>query len=364
MDPTMTLRATAAPAQRAARMTRAVMVAIAAATTLSAAGCAGETGGQGGDAGSGTAGDAASGATLGRAAAGPAAPRPGQPFVLVLGVGQDGGYPQAGMKDPAAWDDDTRRRLPTSLAIVDPASGERWLVEATPALPEQLRRLDRIAPADGVPGLAGVLITHAHVGHYLGLAFLGREVIGAAGVPVFAMPRLRAFLRANGPWDQLVRLANIEIRDLEDGVAVPLNARIRVTPIRVPHRDEYSETVGFRIDGPERSVFFLPDIDKWEAWDARGTRIEDVIESVDVAYLDATFYADGEVPGRDMADIPHPFVTESMARFATLPDTERAKIRFIHLNRTNPIGWRGTPEREAVERAGFKVAEEGERIGL
>lgn len=289
---------------------------------------------------------------------------PDQPFVVVLGVGQDGGYPQAGTRDDAAWEALDRRRLPVSLGIVDPVSGERWMVEATPAFPEQLRLLDQLAPSDGVPGLAGILITHAHVGHYTGLIHLGREIIGAREVPVYGMPRMTEFLQTHGPWNQLVDLGNIELRPLAHGVRTALNDRISVTPLLVPHRDEYSETVGYLIHGPSRSVFFLPDIDKWEEWDARGTRIEDVIAGVDVAYLDATFFRDGEIPGRAMADIPHPFVEESLARFAVLPAAERDKIRFIHINRTNPVGWLGTPERAQVEAAGFRVADQGERVGL
>lgn len=310
-------------------------------------------------------GEAASGDESAEASADAPAHVPSDaPWLVVLGVGQDGGFPQAGMKDEEAWNDPERRRLPVSLGIVDPASGERWMVEATPSFPEQLHHLDRIAPHPDIPGLAGIVLTHAHVGHYVGLIHLGREIIGASGVPVYAMPRMTRFLQTNGPWDQLVELGNIELRALEEGVPVALNPRIQVTPLTVPHRDEYSETVGLVIEGPERSVLFLPDIDKWEEWDALGTRVEDVVARVDVAYLGGTFFADGEIPGRSMAEIPHPFVEESMERFGALPAEERAKIRFIHLNRTNPVGWRGTPEWEAVHGAGFGVAVRGERAGL
>jgi pyrroloquinoline quinone biosynthesis protein B len=272
-----------------------------------------------------------------------------------LGIGQDGGFPQAGTKPGAAWAPELRR-FASSLALVDPVSGERWLFEATPDFRDQLHELDRLAPADEVPGLTGIFLTHAHVGHYAGLIHLGHEVIGARGVPVYAMPRMRNFLRGNGPWDQLVRLGNIELRDFEDGVSLRLNDRISVTPFRVPHRDEYSETVGFRIAGPTRTVIFLPDIDKWERWEEEGNRIEDVVAGADVAYLDGTFYRDGEVPGRAMSDIPHPFIQETMRRFATAPAGERSRIRFIHLNRTNPVGFDDSEERREVERAGFRVA--------
>jgi pyrroloquinoline quinone biosynthesis protein B len=285
------------------------------------------------------------------------------PYVVVLGNAQDGGYPQAGTKPGSDWELD-RRRLASSLAIVDPASGERWLIEASPDFKVQLHHLDSIAPDSARPGLDGIFLTHAHVGHYTGLIHLGHEIIGASNVPVYAMPRMSQFLSTNGPWDQLVRFRNIELRPLLDGHAVRLNERISVTPFVVPHRDEYSETVGFRITGPDKTVVFLPDIDKWEKWDALGTRVEDVVQGADVAYLDGTFFADGEVPGRAMADIPHPFIDETMQRFGAAAAELRAKIRFIHLNRTNPAAFPDSPERRALEQAGFRVAERGEVVYL
>jgi pyrroloquinoline quinone biosynthesis protein B len=289
----------------------------------------------------------------------PAPPVSTAPYAIVLGIAQDGAYPQAGCKREDcidAWRDPAKRRLPASLGIVDPVSGERWLIEATPAFPEQLHRLSGAPPPSAVP-LSGILITHAHIGHYLGLAQLGREVLGARAVPVYAMPRMSAFLRENGPWDQLVRLNNIELRPLEDGRETRLNERLSVTPLAVPHRDEYSETVAFIIRGPSRSLLWLPDIDKWEKWP---TRIEDAIARVDVAYLDATFFDERELPGRNLSEIPHPTISESMERFAPLPAREKQKIRFIHLNQSNPA----LRDDARVRERGFAVAAEGQRVGL
>jgi pyrroloquinoline quinone biosynthesis protein B len=297
----------------------------------------------------------------------PAAARPA-PYALVLGVAQDGGYPQAGTKESAAWDDPSLRRRVACLALVDPVAGERFLLDATPDLPEQLQRLDRAAPHPGTPGLDGILLTHAHVGHYAGLIHLGREAMGAKAVPVYAMPRMAAFLRGNGPWELLLRLGHVELLPLSADQSVRLGSRLTATPLLVPHRDEYSETVGFRIAGPSRALLWLPDIDKWERWDAHGVRLETVLAGVDVAYLDGTFYADGEVPGRSMAEIPHPFVRETLARLAPLPAAERAKVRFVHMNRTNPLlapeGAAGRAARREVADAGMAVAEEGERTEL
>ena len=295
-----------------------------------------------------------------------AQPQPGTgraPYVVVLGIAQDGGVPQAGTQHPG-WTDAAARRRVVCLALIDPASSQRWMFEATPDFREQLYQLDALAPAPTSPGLDGIFLTHAHMGHYTGLLFLGHESMGAHRVPVYAMPRMRDYLRTQGPWEQLVRYENIELRALEDGARVVLNERLSVVPFRVPHRQEYSEVVGFRIQGPQRSLLFLPDIDSWEAFDAAGTRIEDVLADVDVAYLDASFYANGEIPGRDMSGFPHPFITHSMQRFTALPDAERAKVRFIHLNHTNPALRADSPERRSIEARGFRVAEELERVDL
>jgi pyrroloquinoline quinone biosynthesis protein B len=295
----------------------------------------------------------------------PASTSPGDsPFVMVLGITQDGGYPQAGCTKECcekAWADPSRRRSVASLAIVDPGTHQRWLIDATPDFREQLRTLDQIAPAASSPGLEGIFLTHGHIGHYTGLMQLGREVIGAKRVPVYAMPRMRKFLETSGPWDQLVKLGNIALRSLTTAGPIILNSRLSVTPLLVPHRDEYTETVGFVIRGPARAVLYLPDIDKWAKW---STPLAEALSSVDVAYLDGTFYAEGEIPGRNMAEIPHPFMVETLALLAPLPPEQRAKVRFIHLNHTNPAL---DPESEAtrlLNRAGVTVAHEGERIGL
>ena len=284
---------------------------------------------------------------------------PSVPFVLVLGIAQDGGVPHIGTSS-SAWENPSERRLAASLGIVDPASGERWVIEATPDFREQLHRLDVVCESVGIgPGVpSGIAVTHAHIGHYPGLAFLGKEMMNTSGVPVMAMPGMRAFLEQNLPWKSLVKQANIQLCPLQANEPYPLNERLSLVPVPVPHRDEYSETVGFQIEGPHRSVLFIPDIDRWEDWDAWGVAIEDEIARVDVALLDGTFYDERELPGRDMSRIPHPTVKSSMERFAALSSQSRRKIRFIHLNHSNPLLDPARAERTGVERAGFGVADE------
>jgi len=281
------------------------------------------------------------------------------PFLVVLGIAQDGGVPQAGGPDRGI------ERLVVSLALVDPTSGERWLFEATPDFRVQLAALDAVAPTDDpAPGLAGMFLTHPHMGHYTGLMFLGHESMGAAGVPVYVPPRFAEYLANNGPWSQLVSYDNIDVRVQEPGATVQLNQRLSVTSFRVPHREEFGEVVGYRIDGPNQRVLFIPDIDGWDEWDAAGVRLEEQLALVDVAYLDGSFFDDGEIPGRDMSGFPHPRIRETMDRLQALPDSERAKVRFIHLNHTNPALDHDGEARREVERRGFHVADEGERVTL
>lgn len=285
-------------------------------------------------------------------------------YVYVLGIAQDGGYPQAGCQRACcqrAWRDRSAWAHVVSLAIVDPSTQQRWLVECTPDFREQLHTLHQVTPWRNDRAVDGILLTHAHIGHYAGLLQLGREVMGTRGIPVYAMPRFARFLRQSGPWSQLVELGNIELVEISESVSLQLNHRIQVSVLRVPHRDEYSETVAFRIQGPQRSVLFLPDIDKWEKWQAS---VETELTKVDVAFLDATFFDQGELPGRNMAEIPHPFVRESMERFGSLDEGQRAKIRFIHLNHTNPLLDPTSEATRRLESAGMRVARQGEQIDL
>ncbi len=286
------------------------------------------------------------------------------PFLVVLGVAQDGGFPQAGCGKSCcirAWQERKGGSLVSSLAIVDPAGSRSWLIDATPDFPEQLHRLHRLGPVSKPVTLEGIFLTHAHTGHYTGLMHLGREAIGSSGVAVYAMPRMQEFLRTNGPWDQLVRLENISLRPLAAGKAVRLGAGITITPLPVPHRDEYSETVGYRIRGPERTALYIPDIDKWERWEVS---LEELIREVDVAFLDGTFYSGDELPGRDLSEIPHPLIRETVMRLEDLQEADKSKVRFIHLNHTNPAWIPASEARRFIEGNGFRVAAERERFPL
>ena len=281
-------------------------------------------------------------------------------YITLLGIAQDGGYPQAGCTEEHClrhWRGEEDKRQVVSLGLTDQESEQNWMFEATPDFTRQLQQLQQ---ASGIANLSGIFLTHAHMGHYAGLLQLGREAMGAKGIPVYVMPRMKKFLETNAPWSQLVALGNIKLILMEQDHPIQLTPNLRVIPLQVPHRDEFSETVGFRVESTEKSLLFIPDIDKWPLWE-KDIRAE--VARVDVALLDATFYQEGELPNRNMSEIPHPFVEETMSLFSPLPAAEKRKVKFIHFNHTNPLILEG-PEREKVKSLGFEVATEGERIVL
>ncbi len=187
------------------------------------------------------------------------------PYLVVLGTLQDGGSPHPGCEKECCKTSSPSKKV-VSLGLLDPGSGKRFLVEATPEITAQLTALNQIQPDTKGHAPDGIFLTHAHIGHYTGLMLLGREAMNTKDVPVYAMPKMKLFLENNGPWSQLVSLKNIRIQPLTEGKWEVISPSLKVKPLLVPHRDEFSETVGYIIEGPHKKVLFIPDIDKWEKW--------------------------------------------------------------------------------------------------
>lgn len=313
------------------------------------------------------------GAVVATTAADQAAPAagtsPSGPMVVVVGTVQDGGLPHAGCscrRCEVARSDPARRRHVASLALVLPASDQVYLLDATPDLPAQLAMLRPYRPhrpegrVDRTP-VSGVLLTHAHMGHYLGLAHFGFEVMHSQALPLYATPRMAAFLRTNGPWDQLVRLGNVELMETPPGATYELAGGVQVTPLAVPHRDEYSDTVAYRLAGPSRTLLYVPDTDGWELWQPP---LDEVLAGIDVALLDGTFYSSDELPGRAVRSIGHPLITTTMERLGPRVHSGELEVFFTHLNHSNPALEPGSAAQRAIEAAGFAVLAEGQQLPL
>lgn len=312
-----------------------------------------------------------------------ATPALGAPALVVLGTVQDGGLPHASCHGPhceAARHDPMRRRRVASLGIVLPETRKLFLIDATPDLIEQLHFLSRYREPDLPPGgtvarapLDGVFLTHAHMGHYLGLAHFGFEAVHTRDLPTWCTPRMLDFLRTNGPWDQLVSKRNLDLREMPVHEGTPgsedwveLGEGVAVAAFRVPHRDEYSDTVAYLVRGPERTVLYVPDTDGWDAWpDVLARSLPEVLtDGVDLALLDGSFFSMDELPGRDITQVRHPLMRQTMDLLEPLVQAGEVEVAFTHLNHSNPALDPEGPERRVIEARGFRVLAEGEELGL
>jgi pyrroloquinoline quinone biosynthesis protein B len=292
--------------------------------------------------------------------------------VVILGIMQDAGLPHIGCRChrcALAQADPSRADFAASLAIVD---GRRqppavWLIDATPDIPRQLYLLaDLLTPepsgsrqAERLRRPDGIFLTHAHMGHTAGLAHLGPEGMAATGLPLYGPAGLMAALHATRLWQPLVD--SLILISLNPGQSLQLGPELHITPLAVPHRDELQAgTFAYLIQGPEKELLYLPDIDAWEQWPAAGQ----FLTAVDFALIDATFFSPAELGGR--RPVAHPLVPDTLALWrsqwsAGAADGNRQLI-LTHLNHTNPALEPDSPERQAVLAAGAAIAQTGQVI--
>ncbi len=284
--------------------------------------------------------------------------------LVVLGTLQDGGMPHIGCEEEACQEliqqpDPTKKVV--SLGLIDHVHQKNYLFEATPDISFQMSLLKELSSFQNSNIPNGIFLTHAHMGHYTGLLQLGKEALDAKGETVFAMPKMKRFLQSNQPWKILIDQKNIQVTSLENETPKQLTPYLKVIPVLVPHRDELSETVGYKIKGPHKTVLFIPDINKWSLWDQD---ILTQINEVDYAFIDATFFDNSEVGYRDLSEIPHPFVVESMDLLSDLSTANKNKVYFIHFNHTNPLIDTESSASNQVTSAGFQIASMGMKFEL
>ena len=272
----------------------------------------------------------------------------GSDYIQVLGIVQDAGYPHIGCEKDCCNVVSPGEYFVSCLGLVDKTNNKRYLFDATPDIHNQLNLVEKFPNGNLIDG---IFLTHAHIGHYAGLMYLGREGLGGDNIKVYVLKRMAKFLTKNGPWDQLVKLNNISLQTISNNKFVKLSENILVIPIKVPHRDEYSETVGYKIIGKSKKLLFIPDIDKWDEWEKS---IVDEVKLVDYAFIDGTFYNGSEL-NRDMSEIPHPSIEETLELFSNQPLAEKNKIYFIHINHTNPILTNKNGIRDCLKRYLFSV---------
>lgn len=283
-------------------------------------------------------------------------------YITVLGIAQDAGYPHINCENDCCksyYDKEEPKKLVSCLGLVDLENESKFIFDATPDFTEQTQEL-KTNHLDNGNIIDGVFLTHAHIGHYTGLMYLGFEAMGADNVPVYVMPRMKKYLETSGPWSQLIKFNNINLKPLHNDSVMVLNKNLKVTPFLVPHRDEYSETVGYLIEGQNKKALFIPDIDKWQKWERN---IIEEVKKVDYAFVDASFFRDGELD-RDMSKIPHPFTTQTTTLFENEDLKTKNKIHFIHYNHSNPTIKKAHHLKDSIQNLGFRFAEEGDNYEL
>ena len=282
-------------------------------------------------------------------------------YIYILGNTQDAGLPHIGCQHPFCEDNFNvyEEHYTTSIAVVNSDLKKYILFEATPDITFQLNNLKRnIFDEFLLP--ESIYITHAHMGHYTGLMYFGREALGSKDLLVRVLPRMSKFLQNNGPWSQLVDINNIKIEEINFESSTNELSNIIVTPVQVPHRDEYSETAGYIIEGKNKKALFIPDIDKWEKWDRD---LSQLAKEFDFLLIDATFYDSKEI-NRDISEIPHPLVTETIDLLSGLDLKNRNKVYFIHMNHTNMMLDPNSELSKLVNGKGFNIARLGQKLFL
>lgn len=291
--------------------------------------------------------------------------KPGQAenvLVKVIGSAQDGGIPHIGCfctNCQRAWEKPQHSHFISSLALFDLTENKTILVDATPDIRAQTMMIrERMKPKKTKNRYwpDGILLTHAHIGHYTGLMFYGYEALSTDRLPVYCSKRMNDFLTQNGPWSQLVDQKNILAKTISPGQRFSVTSQISILALQVPHRDEYSDTLGFQIKGPNRSLLYIPDIHNWKIWDRS---VVEEVQKVDIALLDGTFFSPEELPSRDLSSIGHPFILDSMKILSDIAQDGKTQIFFTHLNHSNLALDPDGDARKIIKKNAFALAEDG-----
>ena len=280
--------------------------------------------------------------------------------LMVLGSAQDGGYPHIGCKEQCcqpAWIDLNKKRLVASVAIIDKKSNECWIIDASPDIKHQINMIIDFLEIDTVPKIKGIFLTHAHTGHYSGLLELGKEALNSFNIPLYVMPRMYNFIQSNEPFRFLMDSKNIFLKPIEEKEQINLSTEVSINSFLVPHRNELSETVGYKIRARKKTIIYLPDIDSWDDWDEN---ILDIIDDNDILLIDGTFYDKNELNNREISKIPHPSIIESMEKFSVLDRKAKNKIFFTHFNHTNTAIQETHLSNMSLIEQGYKIVNDGD----
>jgi len=301
----------------------------------------------------------------------------------VLGSAAGGGLPQwncacENCTRVRAGDAGIQARTQDSLALSRGEPGDRWLL--VNASPDVLRQIERFAPlhprAARDTGIGAIALTNGDLDHVLGLLSL-RE---SQPLVVLTTERVRAGLvERNALLRTLARTPDqVTWKTLELGREVVLPAvGLGVTALAAPGKLPV-HLVGVVDPSPEDNVALrVRDLASGRVCvvaTAIGSLdgVDAMLRGAELLFFDGTFWSEDELPSqglgkshaRDMAHVPIGGDGGSLARLARVEGLGVSRRVYTHINNTNPVLREGSPERVAVERAGWELSFDGMEIAL
>ena len=129
--------------------------------------------------------------------------------------------------------------------------------------------------------------------------------------------------------------------------------------------DQPTDLLGFVPGNPHHESQWgadrAADMDHWNVWERP---LEEVLKSVDYAFLDGSFFSPEELPNRDLSKIKHPLITQTIDLLLDFVRTGSCRVYFTHLNHSNLVLDADGEKRRWVESQGFFVADDGLELEL
>jgi pyrroloquinoline quinone biosynthesis protein B len=296
----------------------------------------------------------------------------GRLTAIVLGSAAGGGFPQWNCRCPAcalAWAGDQRVRPRTQAGLALAAGEGQWvLINASPDLRQQILSTPALQPkrAGRDSPITAVVLTGAEIDQVAGLLSL-RE---AQPFILYATAATHAALADN---TMFAALRAVERRMVVVGESFDLGGGLTAELFDVPGKEPlYLEdepvsgdaqmNAGIELRCGSATLVYVPGAA------AVTPAMRERCMRADAVLFDGTLFRDdemltlgvGEKTGRRMGHMP---IDGPDGSLAALRGVEARRL-YTHINNTNPILISGSPERAAVERAGWEVAEDGMEIAL
>jgi pyrroloquinoline quinone biosynthesis protein B len=289
-------------------------------------------------------------------------------LLRVLGSAAGGGSPQwncgcavcAAVRSGAGV-----ARTQSSVAVS--VDGRRWfLINASPEVRSQIEAFPALRPReDRTTPLDAVLLTDAELDHTLGLLLL-RE---ARALRLYATQAVHQTLcDGSGLLRTLERYCPVQWTTVVPGTAMPLAEGLSCQAFDVPTTKrarfgpgvDRGRVVGYRLTD-ERSggtLVYLPGVQ------ALTPGLRAGIRGCQCLLIDGTCWRDDELvrlglAGKTSREMGHLPVDGPDGSLAQLRSLDVGRTIFVHMNNTNPILLRDSPQRRVVEDSGMEVAMDG-----